>query len=247
MRRSGSAAPQSSWSPTVNAERYSASHVQLAQRPIGHVERAGDRGGREALRASPRVGWERPSPTRWRSARMRSISASGTSRFSLMVRPWLWQRMAPTRTHRPSTGIGRGLAPEDLVGLGVALPLLAALAVVQVACRSTAGGCRRAGRRSAWSGSSRRAGSPATSRSMSRIADAGSSSRAFAAKCDLAHLLQQLAHVLRAGARGGLVGHGAHPLHQVGLEAGRRWPSASGSRCSCRRCSSSRPTRARGR
>ncbi|MNQ82681.1 hypothetical protein D3C85_977370 [compost metagenome] len=33
-----------------------------------------------------------------------------------------------------------------------------------------------------------------------------------------AHLLDQLAHVLRAGAASRLVGHGAHPLHQTGFE-----------------------------
>ena len=39
----------------------------------------------------------------------------------------------------------------------------------------------------------------------------------------LAHLLQELAHVLRARARCGLVGHARHPLDQVALEeAGER-------------------------
>ena len=35
MRRSGSAAPHSSWSPTVNADRYSPPIASLRSRPIG--------------------------------------------------------------------------------------------------------------------------------------------------------------------------------------------------------------------
>ena len=35
MRRSGSAAPHKSWSPTVKAERYSAPIFSLRKRPIG--------------------------------------------------------------------------------------------------------------------------------------------------------------------------------------------------------------------
>ena len=37
-------------------------------------------------------------------------------------------------------------------------------------------------------------------------------------RVERAHLRQQLAHVLRATATGGLVGGASHPLHQVGLE-----------------------------
>ena len=33
------------------------------------------------------------------------MSASGTSCFSLMVKAWLWQRIAPTRTHSESIGV----------------------------------------------------------------------------------------------------------------------------------------------
>lgn len=35
MRRSGSAAPHSSWSPTVNADRYSGPIFSLRRRPTG--------------------------------------------------------------------------------------------------------------------------------------------------------------------------------------------------------------------
>ncbi len=38
---------------------------------------------------------------------MSSVTSSmGSARRSLMVNPWEWQRIAPTRTHCPSTGIG---------------------------------------------------------------------------------------------------------------------------------------------
>ena len=53
MRRSGSAAPQSNWSPTVNAARYCGPIAQLAQPADGHLQRAGDRGRRELARCSP--------------------------------------------------------------------------------------------------------------------------------------------------------------------------------------------------
>jgi hypothetical protein len=38
------------------------------------------------------------------AAIMASMSASGTSFLSLKVSAWLWQRIAPTRTQKPSTG-----------------------------------------------------------------------------------------------------------------------------------------------
>ena len=51
--------------------------------------------------------------THWLSAAiMASMSATGTSFFSLKVRAWLWQRMAPTRTQKPSTGIAGLLKPS---------------------------------------------------------------------------------------------------------------------------------------
>ena len=38
IRRKGSAAPQSSWSPTVNAPRYSLPMLSLRKRPTGTVQ-----------------------------------------------------------------------------------------------------------------------------------------------------------------------------------------------------------------
>ncbi|MNN61847.1 hypothetical protein D3C81_1771050 [compost metagenome] len=46
---------------------------------------------------------------------MPSMSAIGTSLFSLMVSAWLWQRMAPMRTQIPSTGIGLLKRPRILL------------------------------------------------------------------------------------------------------------------------------------
>ncbi len=132
MRRSGSAAPHSSWSPTVNAVRYCRPHGHLAQPADRHGQRAGDGRRRQLAHATPRAGSAPPSPSRCAAASMPSISSSGTSVVSLMVSAWLWQRIAPTRTQMPSIGIGRSLAAEDLVALGLRLPLLAALAVVEV-------------------------------------------------------------------------------------------------------------------
>ena len=66
--------------------------------------------------------------------------------------------MAPMRTHSPSIGTGRCSRPRILLRLGLALPLLPALAVAQVARRSTASGCRPAATPNAPSASARRAG-----------------------------------------------------------------------------------------
>ena len=43
------------------------------------------------------------------------MSSSGTSLVSLMVSACEWQRIAPTRTHRPSIGIGLPLRPMILL------------------------------------------------------------------------------------------------------------------------------------
>ena len=59
---------------------------------------------------------------------------------------------------------------------------------------------------------------PSTLRSISRIADAGSASRSLTSALIEPELRQQLAHVLRAAARGRLVGHAGHPLDEVVLE-----------------------------
>ena len=220
IRRSGSAAPHSSWSPTVKAARYSSAHRQLAQPADRHRQRAGDRRRRqlgERLLAPvrhhlhPVVAPRRACPRSRRAARRAC---------SLMVSAWLWQRIAPTRTQMPSTGIGRCRRgrgscwsrpapfhssrlwplPRSLSIQGSRLPASGtpkcSVGKLAVAQRSSA-----------------------TARSMSRIAEAGSSSSALGADVPTcAHLLHQLAHVLRAGAGGRLVGHRGHPLDQVALE-----------------------------
>src|SRR2546423_682782 len=43
-----------------------------------------------------------------------STSPSGTSFFSLNMSAWLWQRIAPTRTQKPSTGTAGGPKPSPL-------------------------------------------------------------------------------------------------------------------------------------
>ena len=53
---------------------------------------------------------------------------------------------------------------------------------------------------------------------MSRMAEAGSSSSGLTAALMVPICCQQFAHVLGAGARGRLVGHGRHPLDQTVLE-----------------------------
>ena len=66
-------------------------------------------------------------------ASIASISASGTSRRSLIVSAWQWQRIAPMRTQIESTGIASlPRRPRILLRLGAALPLLAAHAVAEV-------------------------------------------------------------------------------------------------------------------
>ena len=150
-------------------------------------------------------------PLRCRRRSCASMSASGTSFFSLNVSAWLWQRIAPMRTQKPSTGTAgapnRDALAEDLVGLGAALPLLAAGAVAAGPCRSRdqaaaerhaeVGGLgprqrallrRRRGGRSRGSPTSGRRAAPRTS------------------AWSVPYWRQQLAHVLRAAARRRLVG-----------------------------------------
>src|SRR5690349_19722813 len=109
MRRSGSAAPHSSWSPTVKAEMYSGPMDILRTRPTGMVRLPVTAAGvRSRIEASRVFG---TNFTHWLSLAMMSlISSSGTSFFSLMVSACEWQRIAPMRTHRPSTGM-IGAAP----------------------------------------------------------------------------------------------------------------------------------------
>ncbi len=44
-----------------------------------------------------------------------SISSMGTFFFSLIVNPWAWHRIEPTRTQIPSTGMGLGVSRILLV------------------------------------------------------------------------------------------------------------------------------------
>ena len=86
------------------------------------------------------------------AAIMASISASGTSRFSLIVSAWLWQRIAPTRTQIES--IGTGAARRRRRGRGSCWSRRRP-STPRGSCRrrgrrrSTGSGCRRAARRSA--------------------------------------------------------------------------------------------------
>ena len=52
------------------------------------------------------------------------MSATGTSFFSLKVSAWLWQRMAPTRTQKPSTGMAGEPkpSPRPMILLVSAMP-----------------------------------------------------------------------------------------------------------------------------
>src|SRR5690606_37754739 len=114
MRRSGSAAPHSNWSPTVKADRYCEPMLSLRRRPTGTFRVPVTAVGvRSRTLASFSLGTTLDQGLC--ASSMASISASGTSLFSLMVSAWLWQRMAPIRTQIPSTGIGRPLRPMILL------------------------------------------------------------------------------------------------------------------------------------
>jgi hypothetical protein len=141
---------------------------------------------------------------------MASISASGTSFFSLKVSAWLWQRMAPTRTQKAVDRDGRRgealAAAQDLVGLGHALPLFFGLAVAGrslVDPGDQAAGQRHAEVRSRTS--SRWCGHLAVDLEDGAL---GVVQQRLDGGVQRAHAAQQLAHVLRAAARGRLVGHG---------------------------------------
>ena len=97
MRRSGSAAPHSSWSPMVNAPTYSGPMASLRIRPTGMVMVPVTATGVRSWMVASRVLGTTFTQS-LSAAIMASMSATGTSFLSLKVSAWLWQRMAPTRT-----------------------------------------------------------------------------------------------------------------------------------------------------
>ncbi|MNV63821.1 hypothetical protein D3C71_1564350 [compost metagenome] len=64
---------------------------------------------------------------------MASMSAEGTFFLSLKVSAWLWQRMAPTRTQKPSTGMAAEPKPSPMprILLVSAMPFHSSLDVPQ--------------------------------------------------------------------------------------------------------------------
>mmetsp|Transcript_26543 Transcript_26543/g.63445 ORF Transcript_26543/g.63445 Transcript_26543/m.63445 type:complete len:230 (+) Transcript_26543:38-727(+) len=104
MRRTGSAAPQSSWSPTVKTVRNSGPRFILRIRPTGTRREPLTAAGERPLIVSSLLF----GTTRTHSlceAMACSTSARGTSCVSFTVIAWEWQRMEAIRTHCPSTGI----------------------------------------------------------------------------------------------------------------------------------------------
>ena len=220
MRRSGSAAPHSSWSPTVNAVRYSPPIGSLRSRPIGTrsvpVTAAG-----VSSRSDDSLSFGTTVTHSCAAASSDSISASGTSCVSLMVSAWLWHRIELMRTHRPSIGMPDGA--ENLVALGHRLPFFLALAVAEILGDpgQQAPGERVpaefAGRQI---GRAQRGGDAAIDLE-DRRGRVGERRRDGAMQ--VTHLRDHLAHVPGAGARGGLVGHRRDPLDEAGAEeAGHR-------------------------
>ena len=108
------------------------------------------------------------------------------------------------------------VATQDLVGLGLALPLFAALAVGQLLVDP---GDQAASQRHAEMIHREGLATHGLGHLAVDIEDGtGRIGKVVGHRTvNGAHLLDQLAHVLRAGAGGGLVGHGAHPLHQPGF------------------------------
>ncbi len=108
MRRSGSAAPHSNWSPIVNAPRYSGPMASLRRRPTGIVSVPVTATGVSSRIVASRVLGTTLTQA-LSAAIMASTSASGTSFFSLKLRACEWQRIAPMRTQKPSTGTAAAL------------------------------------------------------------------------------------------------------------------------------------------
>ena len=129
-----------------------------------------------------------------------------------MQRPWLWQRMVPTRTQMPSTGTGR-VESHNFVGLRHAFPLFARLASGHflVDPGNQAARQRHAEFRVGRRGALRLDDHAIDFESVIRRRLRGRVGQQ-------PHLLHQLQHFCRAGARCGLIRHGGHPLDQPGFE-----------------------------
>ena len=133
MRRSGSAAPHRSWSPTVKAaEVLAAPCASLRRRPTGTSRRAGDGGRRQLARATRRGRSARPC-TQWLRRGQHALDLVERH----VARQLDGERLAVAAhradAHADAVDRDRAIvAAEDLVGLGLRLPLLAALAVAEV-------------------------------------------------------------------------------------------------------------------
>ena len=127
MRRSGSAAPHSNWSPTVKAPRYSAPIASLRRRPTGIVHRAGHRHRRQLARSLA---------SRVLGTTFTQALSAAIMRFDVGQRHVLLQldgqrlAVAAHRADAHADAVDRDgrraearAAAQDLVGLGAALPL----------------------------------------------------------------------------------------------------------------------------
>ena len=213
IRRIGSAAPQSSWSPTVNAAIL-APHRQLAQASDRHVQPAADGRGREFPDADLALVGHDPDP----------VVAAGDQALYFghrQVRLQFDRERLAVASHRADAhaqALDRhraGLGAEDLVGLDRRLPLLAALAVAQILVDP-----RNQIRRERHA-EMRMREIVGRERGADRAVDVENGRRGVAEQgrrrpVDRPHLLDQLAHVLRAGARRRLIGHRRDPLDGAG-------------------------------
>jgi hypothetical protein len=155
------------------------------------------------------------------AAIMASMSASGTSFLSLKVRAWLWQRMAPTRTQKPSTGVSRCRTARP----GARILLVSAPAFHSSRLTPLPRSLSIQGISEPPSGTPKLAVSSEVSDCcLSEDLAVDFQDGALRVVQQAAHfgvqraeLRQQFAHMLRAAAAGRLVGHGAHPFDQAGL------------------------------
>ncbi len=215
MRRSGSAAPHSSWSPIVNAPRYAGPIASLRRRPTGNRHRAGDRGRRQvAQRRLAGVRHElHPCVV--------DPAIDGLDVGERHVLLQLDRQRLAVAAHRADAHaetVDRDSAcadrpkpaPWPRILLVSAMPfhssLRHAVAEVLVDPGDQAAAQRHAEVRRLL-GATGRAASASTWRSISRIARLRIVEQRRDRGVERAVLRQQLAHVLRAAAGRGLVGH----------------------------------------